>query len=93
MIKEIVTNMPRQELSQQSVDKKTLLGLACINFTQRILKWDQVHTTIRGPAINFRVVTSHFNHSLAKHDEWLKRIDCDFILAFHLNYWPEVAAD
>ena len=92
LIKEIVTNMPIKDLAPKSVDdRKTLLGLACINFTQRIFSWDQVRTTEVGPAINFRVITSHLDHSLAKHDEWLKRIDCDFILAFHLDHWPEVA--
>ena len=89
--KSIVTNMPVKDIEPNILEKRTLLGLACINFTQRILKWNQVCTNITGPALNFKVTTSHLNHSLAKHDEWLKRVDCDFILAFHLDHWPEVA--
>ena len=91
LLKSIVTSLSIKELVPKIGGKKMLLGLACINFTQRILKWDRISTTVRGPALNFRVTTSHLNHSLAKHDEWLKRIDCDFILAFHLDHWPEVA--
>ena len=90
-MKSIVADMPLKGIEPKNVDKRTVLGLACINFTQRILKWDQVNRKITGPALNFKITTSHLNHSLAKHDEWLKRIDCDCILAFHLDHWPQVA--
>ena len=92
LMKSIVTNLSMKDIEPKFVEKRTILGLVCINFTQRILKWDNVSTNITDPALNFKVTTSHLNHSVRKHDEWVNRVDCDFILAFHLDHWPEVAS-
>ena len=93
LMQTVVGNMPMKELEPKNDDTRTLLGLACINLSQRILQWDKVHAAITGPALNFKVTTAHLNHSLTKHAEWQKRMDCDFILAFHLDYWPQVASE
>ena len=93
MMKTIVASAPKEDFVSLNINAKNLLGLACINFTQRLLKWDRIQTTVTGPALNFKVITAHLNHSLAKQNEWVKRVDCDFILAFHLDHWPVVAGE
>ena len=91
----IVANVSMKEfkIEPQTVDSKTLLGMTCLTLTQRLLKWNRVQTAIRGPAVNFRVKTAHLNPSLSSHDEWLRQVDCDFILAFHLDHWPQIARE
>ena len=93
LMKTAVDNMPKKKLEPKNDDTRTLLGLACINLSQRILLWNQIRTVVTGPALNFKVTTGHINHSMIKHAEWMRRIDCDFILAFHLDFWPQVATE
>jgi hypothetical protein len=91
----LVTNVSMKEfqLETQTVNTKTLLGMTCLTLTQRLLKWNRVQTAIRGPAVNFKVKTAHLNPSLSSHDEWIRQADCDFILAFHLDHWPQIARE
>ena len=95
LLDNIVTNVSLQDfqLGNKETEKRALLGMTCITLTQRFLKWDEIQTAIKGPAVNFRVKTGHLNPSLHLQHKWVTKIDCDFILAFHLDHWPQVARD
>ena len=93
LMNETVSNLSLKDVEPNISDRRNFLGLSCINIHQHILKWDQVQTTITGPALNFRVKSAHLSHSQTTQNEWSKRVDCDFIFAFHLDQWPEVAGE
>eukprot|EP00092_Neocalanus_flemingeri_P061226 GFUD01073570.1.p1 GENE.GFUD01073570.1~~GFUD01073570.1.p1 ORF type:complete len:462 (-),score=102.66 GFUD01073570.1:33-1418(-) len=95
LLDSIVTNVSMRDFQMETLELKmsTLIGLSCLTVTQRLVQWNRISTKTTGPAVNFKVKTAHLNPSWMSHDEWVRQIDCDFILAFHLDHWPEVARE
>ena len=95
MMNTVVSNVSMKEFQMEALTltQRTLLGLSCLTVTQRLVQWNRIHTTISGPAVNFKVKAANLNPSWLSQDEWVRRMDCDFILAFHLDHWPQVASE
>eukprot|EP00092_Neocalanus_flemingeri_P029280 GFUD01031791.1.p1 GENE.GFUD01031791.1~~GFUD01031791.1.p1 ORF type:complete len:1095 (-),score=194.32 GFUD01031791.1:125-3385(-) len=95
LLNTIVTNVSIRDfgIASHALKMRTLLSLSCLTLTQRLVRWNRIHTNIMGPAINFKVKTAHLNPSWLSKDEWVRQMDCDFILAFHLDHWPHVARE
>ena len=91
----LVDNLSLKDFGIENTDSsiKTFLGLTCLTLSQRLFQWKTIQTTITGPAVNFKVKNAHLNPSLFSKDEWTSQVDCDFILAFHLGHWPELATE